>query len=212
MWRLCSILQMPWKAFQSPRPPSQLQGKLPAPSLALSPSALLPLEVIDYCGGATTADYALIDGGPAMGKLMDKTDPITKTTKALLVLPKDHPQIQLRQMPLRAILRQAASACCQCQLCTELCPRYLLGHSIDPARIMRAMAHGTADTSGLTSAMLCSECGVCDLFACPMGLSPRRVNQELKAEFARRGLKIPTGKRPSPGLAAAAERSLPAGS
>ena len=185
-------------------------GEVARPLTGTFPIGITASEVIDYCGGATTADYALIAGGPAMGKLMDKTDPITKTTKALLVLPKDHPQIQLRQMPLRAILRQAASACCQCQLCTELCPRYLLGHSIDPARIMRAMAHGTADTSGLTSAMLCSECGVCDLFACPMGLSPRRVNQELKAEFARRGLKNPHREEAQP-RASRSGRKVPTG-
>ena len=31
-------------------------------------------------------------------------------------------------------------------------------------------------------AMLCCECGVCELFSCPMGLSPRRINAMLKTE------------------------------
>lgn len=166
-------------------------GEVKRPLTGYFPIGMRADEVIAYAGGAKVQSWALIEGGPAMGNLKDPQAPITKTTKGLIVLPEDHPAIQLRKRPLESILRQASSACCQCQLCTELCPRYLLGHSIDPARIMRAMGHGTADIAGLTSAMLCSECGVCDLFACPMGLSPRRVNQALKAEFGKQGLKNP---------------------
>jgi Na+-translocating ferredoxin:NAD+ oxidoreductase RnfC subunit len=166
-------------------------GEVARPLTAYFPIGMRADEVIAYGGGAKIKEWALIEGGPAMGNLKDPLEPITKTTKGLIVLPKDHPLVQLRERSLGSILRQASSACCQCQLCTELCPRYLLGHSIDPARIMRAMAHGTADIEGLTSAMLCSECGLCDLFACPMGLSPRRVNQALKAEFGKQGLKNP---------------------
>mgnify|MGYP000901802898 CR=1 FL=1 len=166
-------------------------GAVSRPLTGFFPIGMRAGDVVSYAGGALVEDWALLDGGPAMGKLKDPASPITKTTKGLIVLPKTHPQIQLREKSLSGILRQAGSACCQCRLCTELCPRYLLGHSLEPARIMRAVAHGTADLEGLTSAMLCSECGVCDLFACPMGLSPRRVNQALKAEFAKRGLKNP---------------------
>ena len=56
-------------------------GEVARPLTGTFPIGITASEVIDYCGGATTADYALIDGGPAMGKLMDKTDPITKTTR-----------------------------------------------------------------------------------------------------------------------------------
>jgi Na+-translocating ferredoxin:NAD+ oxidoreductase RnfC subunit len=36
---------------------------------------------------------------------------------------------------------------------------------------------------------MCSECGVCELFACPMRLSPRRINAMFKARFKEEGLR-----------------------
>ena len=37
----------------------------------------------------------------------------------------------------------------------------------------------------------CCSCGVCEMFACPMGLSPRKVNDYFKAEFRKRGIQVP---------------------
>ena len=34
-------------------------------------------------------------------------------------------------------------------------------------------------------ALLCSECGICEKFACPLGLSPREVNAQLKRELGK---------------------------
>ena len=31
------------------------------------------------------------------------------------------------------------SACDQCRFCTEFCPRYLLGHPIEPHRAMQSL-------------------------------------------------------------------------
>jgi Na+-translocating ferredoxin:NAD+ oxidoreductase RnfC subunit len=41
----------------------------------------------------------------------------------------------------------------------------------------------------LKMALTCSECGVCEQYACPMGLSPRRVNAIIKQELAKNGIK-----------------------
>ncbi|MBQ2579102.1 MAG: propanediol utilization protein, partial [Lachnospiraceae bacterium] len=38
-------------------------------------------------------------------------------------------------------------------------------------------------------ALTCSECGVCEVYACPMQLSPRRVNQMLKGEYRKAGMR-----------------------
>jgi len=36
----------------------------------------------------------------------------------------------------------------------------------------------------LNEALICCECGVCETYACPMGLSPRQVNKYVKSEFS----------------------------
>jgi Na+-translocating ferredoxin:NAD+ oxidoreductase RnfC subunit len=150
-------------------------------------------ELIELAGGPTVSDYEIINGGPMMGKLVTNIkEPVVKTTKGLLVLPKTNPVIQNRIRPLSAILRQAQSLCCQCQMCTDLCPRNLLGYKINPNKtILSASYKWQLSRSQITESFLCSECGVCDLYACPMGLSPRRINQALKGELVRQGIKNP---------------------
>jgi len=144
-------------------------------------------------GGTNLADFAVINGGPMMGKLVTNfREPVTKTTKALLVLPKTNPVVQISSRPLAAVLRQAQAICCQCRFCTDLCPRNLLGYAIHPHQMILAASYqGRMQGSPLTEAYSCSECGACDLFACPMGLSPRRVNQAVKGELGRLNVKNP---------------------
>jgi Na+-translocating ferredoxin:NAD+ oxidoreductase RnfC subunit len=43
-------------------------------------------------------------------------------------------------------------------------------------------------------ALLCCECGICELYACPMQLQPRRINAMIKAELSRGGLRYPKGE------------------
>ena len=52
----------------------------------------------------------------------------------------------------------------------------------------------------IQSALLCSECGLCEVYACVMGLSPARVNKAIKEQLAAAGftpdfsaLRIPSG-------------------
>ncbi len=37
----------------------------------------------------------------------------------------------------------------------------------------------------------CCSCGVCEMFACPMGLSPRKVNEYMKVQLRERGIQVP---------------------
>ena len=139
--------------------------------------------VIALAGGVTTGDYALIDGGPMMGKLVGNDSVVTKTTSGIIVLPARHPLIVQKKTPWSAIINRAKAVCCNCRACTDCCPRHLLGHSLEPHRIMQAIGNGIQDPATLTRALLCSECGACDTFGCTMGLSPRRVNAELKRQL-----------------------------
>ena len=101
-----------------------------------------PLRECVEAAGPNFSDYALIVGGPMMGKtlvddkLIDEAV-VTKTTGNLIVLPKNHYLFQRAQLPMNAIRHQAMSACIQCHMCTDLCPRYLIGHQIRPHLMMR---------------------------------------------------------------------------
>lgn len=147
------------------------------------------------------SDYAVILGGPMMGRVLTERAAIeaaavTKTTGNLLVLPRDHYLITRAGRPIERIRAQAKSACVQCRMCTDLCPRYLLGHQIRPNLIMRNLYREASMTDdneyvrAFGDAMNCCDCGVCEMFACPMGLSPRKVNGYVKGRLRDKGLKV----------------------
>ena len=153
------------------------------------------------------ADYALIVGGPMMGKtLTERADieaaVVTKTTGNLIVLPKDHYLFRRAQLPMETIRHQAKSACIQCRMCTDLCPRYLIGHQIRPHMVMRNLwrEEGITDDGEFLQtfgdAANCCDCGICEMFACPMGLSPRKANGHIKGELRRRGIQVPRNMEP----------------
>ena len=69
----------------------------------------------------TISDYAIILGGPMMGKIPADDQAIqaavvTKTTGNIIVLPKDHYLFQRASLPLATIKRQARAACIQCKM------------------------------------------------------------------------------------------------
>jgi Na+-translocating ferredoxin:NAD+ oxidoreductase RnfC subunit len=112
-----------------------------------------------------------------------------KADGGLLVLSAAHPLIEFAAKPLARLINETKSACIQCQLCTDMCPRYLIGHTMRPHRVMRAIQADSGGTD-LLDALACCECGICELFACPMGLSPRRINVYVKGLLRAEGAKI----------------------
>ena len=118
-------------------------------------------------------DYAVIIGGPMMGK-----------------------------KPVQTMIRQARTSCIQCRFCTDLCPREQIGHNVKPNQIMRNLWRQDQITdvkefeATFGSAANCSSCGVCEMFACPMGLSPRKMNDYTKGLL--RGLGINPEKNQNP--------------
>ena len=147
-------------------------------------------EVLQFAGGPTIDEYRVVDGGPMMGPVLPDTgQPVTKTTSGLLVLPPDHNVVCRKVMDPHTVKRLTNTICCQCSQCTDLCPRQLLGHSLHPHRLMRVLDGQAVDSPIAREALLCSECGICEKFACPMGLSPREVNAQLKKELMAAGVK-----------------------
>ncbi|SHJ15017.1 4Fe-4S dicluster domain-containing protein [Desulfosporosinus lacus] len=147
-------------------------------------------DVLKLAGGGSV-DLSYINGGPMMGALItDLSVPVTKTTGGLIALPNNHMLIQRKRMTVDNILRIAKTVCEQCSFCTELCPRHMIGHELSPHRLIRAVNYkNIGDPLLVTSALTCSECGVCEAYACPVGISPLRVNIALKAELRAKGIK-----------------------
>ena len=168
-------------------------GEVGTPSVIRVPLGTSMKECLEFCGGVTVADPVYILGGPMMGRMCDsqeafETEVITKTAGGIIVLTRGHYLHRQATLDTHTMQRRAASACIQCKMCTELCPRYLVGHSFETHKVMRAFGGGQDVAMGATQAAMCCECGVCELFSCPMGLSPRRINAALKAKFREKGV------------------------
>ncbi|HWQ29931.1 MAG TPA: 4Fe-4S dicluster domain-containing protein, partial [Negativicutes bacterium] len=165
-------------------------GAVLRPVTVRVPLGISILETIGLAGGALVENYKVIEGGPMMGRIVDTARPVTKTTKGLIVLPAGHPLILSKEKKLEQMLKQARTACCHCSLCTEVCPRNLLGHKLHPDKLMRLASYNSTCEAGVsaTEAFLCSECGLCEE-ACIMGLQPWKLNRYLKQELSRAGIR-----------------------
>lgn len=175
-----------------------VSGYVKEPGVWLVPVGVHASSLINACGGVTIEDPWYIDGGPMTGKYRKDLDfVVSKTTSGIIVVPGDSALVKYETMPVEIMLKQAKYACIQCNQCTLVCSRKLVGYDLKPHMIMRAMAYNKlADISVLKSAFLCSECNLCSgLHACPMQLSPRRVNQQLKAILRQQGVKPEFQKR-----------------
>ena len=156
-------------------------------------------DVVAQAGNVTVKDPVYFIGGPMMGRIGSGSEPVTKTTNAILVLPKDHVIVAKKQRTSSIDLKRAASICCQCNTCTDLCPRNGLGHPIDPALFMRAASNGDfRDLNPYIDASFCSSCGVCEMYSCPQSLAPRTLLADMKAGLRKAGVKPPQGVQPAP--------------
>lgn len=150
-------------------------------------------KVISLAGGPAISDFVVINGGPMMGKEADyESDVVTKTTSGLLVLSQNHYLVRLLRSSLEKMVVQSKAACCQCTECTVLCSRYVLGHNLEPHKVMRTLLAGRAlNAEEVTMAYLCSECNLCAYYACPMQLSPMKINRQYKQMLGKQNIKNP---------------------
>ncbi len=163
-------------------------GEVKNPMTLCVPIGISIGELIDYAGGSTLDEYEIILGGPMMGNLGSRYDVVKKTTNAVLLLPREHYIVKKKQENTSIDIKRAMAACCQCTYCTDLCPRHLLGHPIDPAHFMLMASHAMEKEPYLNAAY-CSSCGLCEMYSCGQGLSPRTLLATAKAENRKNGLK-----------------------
>ncbi|MDR3164323.1 MAG: SLBB domain-containing protein [Synergistaceae bacterium] len=168
-------------------------GEVKRPVILKTPVGTRVTDCIAAAGGTLVDPWMLIKGGPMMGRQFGMSEAeaqtIGKADGGLIVLSPDHALPTFSRKPLKRMINEAKSACIQCSYCTELCPRYLIGHKMRPHRVMRSIATGT-NQNDLTDAVLCCECGICELFSCPMRLSPRRINVYVKGILRSSGAKL----------------------
>jgi len=153
-----------------------IDGEVARPVTLKAPLGISYYELIELAGGATVKDPVLIGGGPMTGRIVSGYDTVTKTSNAVLVMPKDALIVRKKTTRIQTDMKRAMAACCQCQMCTDLCPRHLLGHPIEPHAFMRSASSGvTRDVTPYINTMFCSQCGLCEMFSCFQSLSPRTL-------------------------------------
>lgn len=134
--------------------------------------------------------HEVIDGGPMMGNIINPdTAVVTKTTKALLIIDENTLCIKIKKKNLSRAINQASSNCCSCRMCTDLCPRYLMGYPIEPHKIISSVVNKVADTKTFMGAFYCSNCGVCRTVSCPQNLLPSLVFSKVKNELSKHGVR-----------------------
>lgn len=174
-------------------------GEVHQPVTVRVPIGCTVEETVNLAGGSTAEAPVYFIGGPMMGFIGIGSQPITKTTNAVLVLPSEHLLVQRKRSKSSVNLKRAAASCCQCTMCTDLCPRHLLGHPVEPHKFMRAATCKDIQEPGIfVNTLFCSSCGLCEMYSCMQGLSPRSLIAEYKAGLRDAGVKTPLGIEPVP--------------
>lgn len=169
-------------------------GEVNNPIILDVPIGIGVRECISAAGGSKLDKFHVITGGPVMGKVITSEEidsrTITKTDGGIIVVPSDHHLIRKNTLSLQHMINQTRSACIQCSYCTDMCPRYLIGHPLRPHKIMRKIGYSEEIDESFIDSLICCECGICELYACPMGISPRLVNMYVKKKLRDKGIKF----------------------
>ena len=137
----------------------------------------------------------IIDGGPMMGPLLSNLESsVTKKSKGYILLKKEHSLIKNKGVDQAQAKKLNRGSCEQCRMCTDLCPRYLLGHNLQPHKMVRTQAYNIDDLTGQQTAQLCVQCNLCELFSCPIGIKPMHANNYFRAKLLNEGIKYSASK------------------
>jgi Na+-translocating ferredoxin:NAD+ oxidoreductase RnfC subunit len=162
-----------------------IAGAVAEPVTLRVPLGVTLAQCVAAAGGPNIPDANYIVGGVMMGYLEQNHDALVdKTTGGVIVLPDDHVVVRRRRQDWKQIARIGRSACDQCSFCTELCPRYLLGHPIEPHRAMRSLEFNLVGEANVIGTQFCCECNLCSLYSCPEDLDPKNVCSQNKRRLA----------------------------
>ena len=151
------------------------------------------IDVLKLSGIEDFTGYTVIDGGPMMGPLKaDVGGFVTKKNKGFVILKSGHFLIRKKSATPEQAFRVNKATCAQCRMCTDMCPRYLLGHGTSPHKMMRSLAYSLDDPEGQKLSFLCSQCGLCEYFSCPVGLHPKMANLHFKTKLMQEKVRYTT--------------------
>ena len=166
-------------------------GAVEQPVVVRVPVGMRVRELFRMLNVTVPEGYAVIDGGPSMGQIINPNIAVVKkSTKGLLILPELIPAVSGKLGDFKTQIARASSMCCQCTRCTDMCPRNLMGYPIYPHKMVRTAAKLAEMTPDMIlSASLCCSCGVCETAACCQGISPRNVINEFKKILGKNRMK-----------------------
>jgi Na+-translocating ferredoxin:NAD+ oxidoreductase RnfC subunit len=163
-------------------------GAVAEPVTLRVPVGVTVRQCVQEAGGPTVENPCYFLGGVMMGLFTtDAETVVDKTLGGIIVLPQDHPLARRRQQSWSQIVRIGRSACDQCGYCTQFCPRWLLGHPIEPHRAMRSLGFNLVGQADVAGTVFCCECNLCSLYACPEDLDPKNVCTENKRRLLAEG-------------------------
>jgi len=168
-----------------------ISGDIPKAYCVKVPVGMRISEVLKIMNVQVPDTHVVIDGGPSMGTIVNlSTDVVKKPCSGLLILPKTIPAVRNKLRTMEENFRRAASVCCQCSRCTDLCPRHLLGYPLEPHKMVRStLSAAQADPELIKSATMCCGCDICSTLACCQEISPMQVIKEYKNILAKNRIK-----------------------
>jgi len=162
-----------------------IAGAVAEPVTLRVPVGVTLAQCVAAAGGPTIPDPNYMVGGVMMGYLEDNHQALVdKTTGGVIVLPNNHVVIRRRRQDWQQITRIGRSACDQCSFCTELCPRWLLGHPIEPHAAMSSLGFNLVGEAHVVGTQFCCECNLCSLYSCPEDLDPKNGCTQNKRRLA----------------------------
>jgi Na+-translocating ferredoxin:NAD+ oxidoreductase RnfC subunit len=168
-----------------------ISGDIPKAYCVKVPVGMKISEVLSVMGVTVPDTHVVIDGGPSMGTVVNlSTDVVKKPCSGLLILPKTIPAVRNKLRTKEDNFRRAASVCCQCNRCTDLCPRHLLGYPLEPHKMVRStLSAAMADPELIKTATMCCGCDICSTLACCQEISPMQIIKEYKGILAKNRMK-----------------------
>lgn len=165
-------------------------GAVNQPVTTIVPIGTSIADCLKLAGGCQVDDPVILTGGLMMGGVTtDASVPVTKNMGGIIPLPADHHLAMRKSQSQATYTRIGHGQCDQCSLCTELCPRYIMGYPIEPHKVMRTLLMtGQAKQRGSLWAQYCCECNVCSYIACPESLDPKNICVDAKQILRENGL------------------------
>jgi Na+-translocating ferredoxin:NAD+ oxidoreductase RnfC subunit len=157
-------------------------GAVHDPVTTIVPVGTSIADCLKLAGGCQVDDPVILTGGLMMGGVTtDASVPVSKNMGGIIPLPREHHLAMRKSQNRETYTRIGHGQCDQCSLCTELCPRYIMGYPIEPHKVMRTLLMtGQAKQHGSLWAQYCCECNVCSYIACPESLDPKNICVDAK--------------------------------